>query len=385
MLQGSRILLAGLLMVPSAPAATLLRQSRLQIYSNDGQHVSYLHAAMPEADPSTFVFISDSYSSYAKDATHVFLQDKIIPGADPATFTVFAEDHGAYGKDATHVYRGLCALPDADPRTFEVLAGGFEKDARHVYYRWSDVVTSADPRSFVVVAIDGGCKNQVVFAKDDNHVYYHGGWEQVDPSIIAGADPATFVFVGGGGYEGGFAKDSHRVYWGDQAVNGADPKTFESIAAPNESNQAPYGRDAHAVYLGPTRLMGADPKTFEVLQIFANPDGRDYAKDKHSVYYCEKRVPGADPKTFMANPDGGTPGDAKDRKHRYLGGRMLDPGPVTRAIGFLQNLPSRVLGLMTDTNGTRLGCLLALAGLTMMAIFAAVWRALETRGSREGR
>jgi hypothetical protein len=181
------------------------------------------------------------------------------------------------------------------------------------------VVTNADSRSFALIAVNKGAKNVVTFAKDAAHVFFQGGWNQAAPSVIAGADPETFVTLDHASYQAGFAKDAHRVYYGDQPLSGADPQSFESLA--------PFGKDAHAVYVKLGRMAGADPKTFTVLQIDTEFDGTDYAKDARSVYYGGQRIPGADPATFTAvtanEPD---QADAKDRHHRYFAGRVINPG-----------------------------------------------------------
>lgn len=63
-------------------------------YAKDANHVyasskEYAQVdVIPEADPSTFVFVN---SSYAKDATHVFAvipPSHMVEGADPDTFKV---------------------------------------------------------------------------------------------------------------------------------------------------------------------------------------------------------------------------------------------------------------------------------------------------------
>ena len=219
---------------------------------------------------------------------------------------------GGYAKDSANVFLESTALSGADPRTFAVLEGGYAKDARRVY-DGTDILVGADSQSFSMVASNLGAKNRVTFAKDKAHVFYDGGWGQNVPSIIVGADPNTFLTLDDYSYFGGYARDAHAVYFGDKRVQGADPKSFQSMA--------PYGKDKRAVYVGGARIRGADPRTFMFLWS-ENAEGVGYAKDAHGVYYGLDRIPGADPATFEQILVGEA-GDARDKNHNYLAGKLV--------------------------------------------------------------
>jgi DKNYY family len=300
-------------MIPDAnPVTFTVISDHVVFYAKDSAHVFAGSVALAGADPKTFTLISTSYKPYGKDATHVYLQEKTIPGADPATFTLIGIRD--YAKDSKHVFMGLLDLPNADPATFVVLQGGFAKDARQVYFG-AFLFADADSQSFSITAFNDDAKNPTVFAKDKAHVFYQGGWASVLPSIIPGADPRTFVTLDHHGYGGGYARDAHTVYWGDTAVQDADPKTFQSMA--------PYGKDHRTVYLEGKQIAGADPATFVFVLDTSTGSGSGYAKDAHTVYYEWDRIPGADPATFAADTNSNTV-DARDKNHTYLSGQLVN-------------------------------------------------------------
>jgi hypothetical protein len=156
---------------------------------------------IPGVDSATFKIINQG--GYASDAGQVYYQGRPIDGADPATFSTLS---ALYGVDAAHVYYQDSLIPGADPATFKLLDSQWGRDARDVYfqerpqqvcdlysfkllkddwqidsqcaYRMGTRLANADPSTFEVI--------NFWFAKDKNQVY-----ENL-PTIIEGADPATF-------------------------------------------------------------------------------------------------------------------------------------------------------------------------------------------------
>lgn len=140
-------------------------------YAKDKLHVYYKGFPVEGADPVSFESITDSYG---KDASHVYYELKEIPGADPATFKVF---NIQWGRDTQDVYFQYRPIEACDPSTFELLREDWQRDSQCVYFQGRKA-PDADPASFVIL--------NYWFGKDKNHVYSN------DPSIIEGADPATF-------------------------------------------------------------------------------------------------------------------------------------------------------------------------------------------------
>lgn len=144
-------------------------------YAKDDLHVYYHENIVLGADPKSFTAMTELYG---KDNAHVYYEFKTIPGADPASFTLL---NIQWGKDSQDVYRQDRPLEACDPATFVFLENGWERDSQCVY-RETGKLPDADPASFVVL--------NDWFGKDKNHVYSY------IPSIIEGADPATFKIRG---------------------------------------------------------------------------------------------------------------------------------------------------------------------------------------------
>jgi len=131
-------------------------------------------------------------------------------------------------------------LPGVDLSTFTAFPGGqvqFGVDTTQAYCGGS-VVAGADPATFVaIIGVEDHTAYATGYAKDKNHVY--AGCDGIIPS----ADPATFVVLDNYVQDGGYVKDATHVWfsrapgasmatdpWGFSAdlVVGADPATFES-------------------------------------------------------------------------------------------------------------------------------------------------------------
>ena len=123
----------------------------------------------------------------------------------------------------------------------------------------------------------------IYWAKDENYVYFRA--DLADKyRVLQGADPATFVFVGGL-----LAKDKNQIYSayidGQVVSTTADVVTFESL------NNGEHFKDKDKVYypfdgFSLEELVGADPHTFTVLK--ACEIGPElvsyYGKDRSGVY-----------------------------------------------------------------------------------------------------
>lgn len=140
-------------------------------YAKDGLSVYYQGKTVPDADPDSFVVLSELYG---KDNAHVYYAGKTIPGADPASFKRLNIE---WGKDSRDVYFQTRPIEACDPATFVRLKDSWQRDSQCVY-RTGRKLPNADSASFVVL--------NFWFGKDKNYAYSHLG------SIIEGADAATF-------------------------------------------------------------------------------------------------------------------------------------------------------------------------------------------------
>ncbi|MBC7836509.1 DKNYY domain-containing protein [Acetobacteraceae bacterium] len=294
------------------------------------------------ADPLTFVVPDENIGGrrlaymYAKDKNNVYYRSiisgevRVIPEADLISFQAVAGQDDFTAQDKNHRYLAdwiICEdvtkktcefwdgpgiqnghwFPGVSTTTSQITDrkpilnergepnGWYSTDGRYIYVD-ETVVVGADLNTFVGI---GGFR----FARDKNYLYYYG--KIYNGNIIA--DPGTFTHIGGV-----FYKDSENVYVFSvdyaQAIS-ADVKTFKSL------NDEYYGKDSTRVFFGIDTLEGADPKSFVVLN-------DRYGKDTSHVYCMENIVEGADVATFVISPTSLWTG--QDKNHKYLQGEIVE-------------------------------------------------------------
>lgn len=107
--------------------------------------------------------------------------------------------------------------------------------------------TTADTKSFEVLARDFGKDNKIIFWKGESQ----------------NVDYASFVMD-----EHGIAKDAYKVYYATwvgkelQTIGGADPKTYQPYKLAKETYNQIWGRDEKSVFLYGKRV-DVDGKTFQ--------------------------------------------------------------------------------------------------------------------------
>lgn len=271
-------------------------------------------AKKPEGyDPSTFVRLNQTFS---KDVNHVYFCNEILDLADPSSFRVLNENYSA---DNRYVWYNNDTISGADPATFVVperkndlsFSVALSHDA-HDYYCGTYPLHVADVGSFK--EIDGS------WAIDCKNVYYIGVEANIGKENIPIGDYATFRAL-----SFRYAKDSKCVYYENQLVEGADPKSFRVLEG--EQN---FGQDKNCVYYqangtsirnlntlkhknmnsGLNEAFHTDGTTVYNSELMAMPAGcdfatihrveryRDWYADKNRVYYENRLLPGANPQTF---------------------------------------------------------------------------------------
>lgn len=109
------------------------------------------------ADRTSFEYLE---AGYAKDKNYVYEDGRVIVGADPNTFIILKDrknQYSTFSKDANHVFNSGKLLPTADAPTFEALLtvgkifleGEYAKDKNHIYDLSGEIVSGADPATFV--------------------------------------------------------------------------------------------------------------------------------------------------------------------------------------------------------------------------------------------
>ncbi len=345
--------------------------------SKDKNHV-YIHeqgfelddyVVIKEADTVTFREIKDPIfidKNHVYDIPGFYDPNFSITSADPATFS----DAGGFYHDKNHVYELVGGygeggvqyfkkLPDADPATFTSLDGRYSKDATRVYFD-DRIVASADPKTFAPVRLAAPHPTDTDpylpnIAEDEHHVFNrdavisglvpgdlraigsyltdgvsvaYDDFDQAtyDPSVVfklvAGADPKTFVDMGGG-----YAKDTSHVYFQGNLIGAADPASFSSLNSSGSGTR--YAKDKRSLFADGRKVEqngNIDFASFVILGYFA--------KDKNTVYYLGGEggstwlpLVGANPTTFEVIPSPSTTEDplaagqyAKDAQHVYLNG-----------------------------------------------------------------
>ncbi|MBP6925962.1 MAG: DKNYY domain-containing protein [Candidatus Pacebacteria bacterium] len=190
------------------------------------------------ADPDTFNVVSTDFHGFdiadilSKDKNSVYIQESDlspvikIDGADPATIKAMS---GVWWlQDKNHVYLGGKKVLDADPATFsEITNGVLFKDKKHVYLL-GDILSGVDVASFNSL---GGS-----YYADTNSIHYCHLTSDPTCVVVKGADKNTFTVqkwdqTGNPGLNPDFAFDAQHVFYYENMVEDADPKTFHKIGS----------------------------------------------------------------------------------------------------------------------------------------------------------
>jgi hypothetical protein len=243
-------------------------------------------------------------------------------------------------------------LEEADPKSFRALNEEYSADSRHVWYR-GDKIEGANPQTFVAPEKNNSLDISIDLARDDHdyynqnkplHVVEMGSFKRVDGSwavdrqnvyyigleaeigkdIVPIGDYSTFRVL-----NDFYATDAKNVYYKNNIVDGADPKTFAPLFGENN-----FGKDKNRVYYkasatsirnldalkhrnmdyGLYEAFHTDGKTVYNPKLMAMPDGTDFATihrveryrdwyaDKNRVYYENRLLPEASPQTFKVFP-----------------------------------------------------------------------------------
>jgi len=271
----------------------------------------------PQAETPTPILTSDGYKSgYYRDSRTIYYYfgSYSVPvlGADPTTFAAIGNIiTGGYAKDKNNVYLLGKPLPGIDPATFTFISTDVP------------IPTESDyPGAYATQA----------YAKDKWHVYSVDTGSIYPPTIIAGADSATFTpLFDTNNKITDYSKDKNTVYYLWTIISGADPATFVPVYA-SVGYWESIGKDNKNVYYsawvsGPigsgdqpqsSQISGADPETFAVI---GSGQTGSYSKDKNHVYFGASVVQGADPETFILNLN--TSIDARDKNHSYVNGQKV--------------------------------------------------------------
>lgn len=111
------------------------------------------------------------------------------------------------------------------------------------------------------------------YRKDLINVYYFD-------EIVKEANPRTFQLL-----ENDFARDRKYIFYKDKIVSNADPDTFHAL-------DERYSYDEKYVYFFHTPIVGADPSSFEIIY-------GDYTRDDRNIYFRSEVAEMLDPETLQ--------------------------------------------------------------------------------------
>ena len=183
----------------------------------------------------------------------------LLEGVDASTFEFIGECEcvetscASYYKDSLNIYVEDLKLAHAESSSFEY---------------------------FGEYILGLGLARTAAYARDNNDVFVGCG------RILQTADPASFTVIGND-HDDAYAKDIKKVYFGDEIVIDADPKTFETI-------DSLFWRDEDGVYVEGQKLVGVDVETFETVGPYKGW-AYYFSKDKNSVYNYSNLIEGVSP------------------------------------------------------------------------------------------
>ncbi len=193
-------------------------------YARDEEHVYFRMHRLDNADPATFVVLSDRVCVYGKDRNRVWLQDVVVREADPATFALLTFP---YSRDRSQVFCGTLPMKIHDIESFEVLRGSSTFCTAFVKGK-----PFAEQYKEVEVTQDNPVTTGEGWARDNRACYY-------GPFALKDADYDSFTVL-----NGIYAKDKNCVYWCWLPMPLADARTFR---VRDESS----GMDKDRTFLGP--------------------------------------------------------------------------------------------------------------------------------------
>lgn len=243
-------------------------QQITELYGKDKKSVYRKEELLPNADPNSFEVIDEKI--YSKDKNNVYWYAERISNADPSSFQIIDIE---YSKDKKHVFFKAETIQSANPETFERIYEYFSKDKENVFYN-DKILSKADPATFEKITYS--------MWKDKQYVFYFD-------SILPNADPKTMKNVEKYDF---WYMDKNAVYYMDNRIDEApedfeildhcwgrsktnyycrhivmplDYATTEILTEEGDSTELTfYIKDKNNVFYGENKIEGADPKTFVV-------------------------------------------------------------------------------------------------------------------------
>lgn len=260
-----------------------------------------------------------------------------ITEADAATFKVL--DDG-YATDKNHAYVDGYLIPQSEGATFKIIRKPYSADRNHVFYDKQSFCDKPERFKFV--------QNEDEFSTDGETIFY--GAKALFPDAL---DAATFERIG----SSDFYRDKNRVYTLEKIIEGADPKTFESIAfrkTYGSDKDLTYARDNQNIFYDGVKVESCDPKTHRIIDFTKHRDARhvfirtekisddaanfkaleaNYSKDSKNVFWDFNRIEGANAATFKVFESTFGHGFGTDGKNIYWCALKFERADVATFVG----------------------------------------------------
>jgi hypothetical protein len=156
--------------------------------------------------------IFDNQNFIARDQSYIYHGWSRLPKIDRDSFT----KTGTYWTDKNSVYfeheTSLKILKDSDAKSFRYLGGSYGADDHSAWYYGSKLKSCTNSSSLVVV------KNNELYAKDDNTVYFDG-------KTLDGVDASQWTILNTDSY----SSDGKNVYFAERKLPRVDIKSWQHI------------------------------------------------------------------------------------------------------------------------------------------------------------
>jgi hypothetical protein len=182
-----------------------------------------------------------------------------------------------------YYFNKLQPMPQADAASFQAIGDWFAKDRRYVYFLYR-VVEGADPHSFVYL---GGYNAQ--WAKDKMSAYYFSPSKAAGNQwAIASASLDAFEIVPHCPFSE-YARDREAVYYLGKRVRSADAATFAILPSDRMGEVADaysyhFAKDDKRVYFDARPIKDADYASFRVVHA-PGVGNVEYGVDSGSAYH----------------------------------------------------------------------------------------------------
>jgi len=260
------------------------------VYARDKDNIYFMGCPQQFVDAKTFRL----KGKIPIDQSHVFdfngspsttgacskQQLTVVTGADPETYITLYDTIPSLSKDKSHYFYNAQPLA-VDYASFKILNENFVKDQNRLY-----VVTqkSINPLNYTMDKIDV-LNNEYIILAGKKLLYYQpyqgiGVLETTLPSTnkiklldrktviidqlvliegkkfeFADVDADSFKILEGIGGNSFWSRDKNHIYYNEQLLTEADPKTFEVL-------RRAVAKDARHIFVGDKIFEGPDVKSF---------------------------------------------------------------------------------------------------------------------------